>query len=94
MLLSGGCAVHEGVGYGRGPVPYYDYYYYPDWDVYSYPEGHLYYWNEEGRWHSGPRLPDRYELHEEGREHLRLHTREPWTEHNREQEEPGEEHRR
>ncbi len=79
VVLSGGCAIHGGVAYGE--VPYYDYYYYPEWNVYFYPHGHLYYWHEGEHWRSGARLPERYSLREEHREHLRLHTREPWTEH-------------
>lgn len=65
---------------GPGPVAYYDYDYYPDWNVYYYPGARVYYWNDEGRWRSGPGLPPRYHLREEQREHLRLHSREPWME--------------
>jgi hypothetical protein len=80
-LLSGGCA---DVGYVGGSYGYYDYDYYPDGQVYFYPQGGIYYWNDRGHWRSGRRLPGGYELHEEHREHLRLHSREPWTEHHEE----------
>jgi hypothetical protein len=63
-----------------GPVAY-DYDYYPDWDIYFYPQGRIYYWNNGGHWRSGRELPPRYRLHEETREHLQLHSRQPWTEH-------------
>ena len=66
---------------GPGPVAYYDYDYYPEWDVYYYPEGHIYYWNDGGHWRSGGRLPSHYVLHDENRERLQLHSRQPWTEH-------------
>ena len=83
ILFYTGCAEEHaeyrgGAYYGGG---YYDYDYYPDADVYFYPEAHVYYWNDGGRWRSGRDLPPRYRLHAEHREHLRLHSREPWTEH-------------
>jgi hypothetical protein len=80
LLLLVGCT---GVAYTTpgGSVAFYDYDYYPDGDVYFYPHDHIYYWNDGGHWRSGGRLPDRYHLREEGREHLRLHSRQPWTEH-------------
>jgi hypothetical protein len=97
VVLSGGCAFHGAVYSSGPPGPYYDYYFYPDWDVYYYPHGHIYYWNDGGHWRSAGRLPPRYELHEEHREQLRLHTRKPWTEHHQERsrqhpEQPGHDH--
>jgi hypothetical protein len=89
-LFSAGCAEHEehehygGGAYYGGGATYYDYDYYPDEDIYFYPEAHVYYWNDGGRWRSGRDLPPRYRLNEERREHLRLHSRQPWTEHHRE----------
>lgn len=81
VYTGGGGVVYAG---GGGGVVYYDYDYYPDWDVYFYPRAHIYYWYEGGRWCSGERLPPRFEIREEHREHLRLHTQQPWTEHHRE----------
>lgn len=81
LLLSAGCT---GVAYTGRPPGLYDYDYYPDWDVYYYPEGRIYYWNDDGHWRSGPEVPHWYHLHSEGREHLQLHTRRPWTEHHEE----------
>ena len=78
VLLSAGCV---GVGYAGGSTGYYDYDYYPDRDIYFYPQGGIYYWNDGGHWRSGRRLPGRYELREERREHLQLRSRRPWTEH-------------
>ncbi|MGH7954242.1 MAG: hypothetical protein ACREFE_20295 [Limisphaerales bacterium] len=85
VLFSVGCA---GVVYPAGTVGYYDYDYYPDLDVYFYPEGGVYYWNEGGHWSSGRRLPPTYHFHEESHEQLRLHSRQPWTEHHEEHVQP------
>jgi hypothetical protein len=76
---SAGCTVEEHGPYRAGV--YYDYDYYPDANVYFYPEGRIYYWYHDGRWKSGPVLPDRYVIREERREHLHLRSREPWREH-------------
>lgn len=76
LLLTAGC--EEGVYGGAGC---YDYDYYPGADVYFYPDENIYYWNDGRDWRWGRRLPDEYRLHEEEWEHLRLHSREPWTEH-------------
>ena len=81
-MLSGGCVVPGEVSYSGGP--YYDYYYYPEANVYFYPSGRRYYWHDGGHWRSGRRMPPRFSLREEHREHLRLHSRQPWTEHRRE----------
>jgi hypothetical protein len=90
-LLSGGCT---GVVYTEpGPGGYYYYDYYPGLDVYFYPEAHVYYWSDEGHWHSGGRLPRRYDLHREYHERLRLHSREPWKAYHGEHEEFEERHR-
>jgi hypothetical protein len=78
LQVFSGCVVYPEGGYS---ATYYDYDYYPAWDVYYYPERRVYYWNDGGRWRSGGRLPNRYVFHEEQSEHLRLHTRQPWTEH-------------
>ncbi len=98
LLVSAGCVVRERVAYQGGGVAasaYYDYDYYPDGDVYYYPEGRLYYWNEGGRWLSGPQLPSRYHVQSEHREHMRTHTRDPWTERRRDKDhEEHEEHER
>ena len=84
-LMLGGFALTAGcVAYGGGGVAYYDYDYYPDYDVYFYPQARIYYWNEGGHWRSGERLPPHYEFHEEHREHLQLHSQQPWTEHHEE----------
>jgi hypothetical protein len=80
-LLSAGCA---DVGYAGASYGYYDYDYYPEGNVYFYPQGGIYYWNDAGHWRSGRRIPERYEWREEHREHLRLHSREPWIEHHEE----------
>jgi hypothetical protein len=81
VVLSAGCVVHESGGVVRSGGPYYDYYYYPEAHVYYYPSGRVYYWRDGEHWRSGRRVPSRYSLHEEHREQLRLHSREPWTEH-------------
>lgn len=65
---------------GGSASGYYDYDYYPGPDVYFYPQRRIYYWNDGARWRSGRRLPPRYHLREEEREHLRFRSREPWTE--------------
>jgi hypothetical protein len=80
LILSAGCASE---GYYAGGA-YYDYDYYPDWGIYYYPRGHVYYWNDEGRWHSGERLPEHYDLHEHHSERLHLRSQQPWTEHHME----------
>src|SRR5258705_10622565 len=80
MMLSAGCVVRTGGGVVSGGA-YYDYYYYPEANVYFYPSGRRYYWHDGEHWRWGQRVPPRYSLHEEHREHLRLHSREPWTEH-------------
>lgn len=68
--------------YGGGGAVYYDYDYYPGSDVYFYPRGNLYYWHEEdGRWLSGGRAPERYPLHRDHPQHLHLRSPEPWTVH-------------
>jgi hypothetical protein len=91
ILCFTGCV---GVAYPVGPPGvYYDYDYYPDWDVYYYPAGHIYYWNDAGHWRSGREVPRRYHFNEERqepREHLRLQTRQPWTEHHEEHNGHGE----
>jgi len=82
MLFSTGCT---GVVYTEGPAGvYYDCDYYPAWDVYFYPSGHIYYWNDGGHWRSGRRLPPTYHIGGEHHEQLRLHSRQPWTEHHEE----------
>lgn len=73
-----GCA---GETYATGGVAYYDYDYYPNWDVYYYPHDRVYYWHDGEHWRSGHGLPNQYRLREEQHEHLQLHTRQPWTEH-------------
>jgi hypothetical protein len=94
VLWFTGCAV-RGVAYSNGPaLDYYDYDYYPDTDVYFYPRSHVYYWHDGDRWRSGGRLPPRYKLHEERREHLRLHSREPWREHREHEEHEHHDERR
>ena len=71
---------HEHYGeLGHHNSHYYRYDYYPDANVYYYPEGQMYYWYHDGRWKSGPRLPDRYVLRAENRQRLRSRTPEPWT---------------
>ena len=82
LLLTAGCTVHEHRAY-REPAPaaYYEYDYYPAYNVYYSPRARVYYWNDGGRWASGRRLPSHYEVREAQREQLRLHSREPWTEH-------------
>ena len=82
LLFSAGCAVHEhGYVSGGVTVDTYDYDYYPAYNVYYYPRTRVYYWNDGGRWASGHRPPAHYELRPESREQLRLHSRQPWTEH-------------
>jgi hypothetical protein len=76
MLFFTGC-----VTYAPGPDGYYDYDYYPERDVYFYSAGGIYYWNDGGHWRHGRHLPPQFALHQENREHLQLHTRQPWTEH-------------
>jgi hypothetical protein len=83
MLFSTGC-----VAYAPGPDGYYDYDYYPDVDVYYYSVGGIYYWNRDGRWFHGRHLPPHFVLHDENRQHLQLHTRQPWTEHHAEHGQP------
>lgn len=77
ILTFAGCA---GPGYTSATVAY-DYDYYPSSDVYYYPHERVYYWNDAGHWRSGRGVPNHYQLHEQEREHLQLHTRQPWTEH-------------
>jgi len=78
LALSTGCV---GVAYPGGAAVYYDYDYYPGWNIYFYPAGHIYYWNEGGHWRSGAHLPPAYHLNGQSHEQLRLHSRQPWTEH-------------
>lgn len=78
LLLFTGCAdvAYEG---GVG-VAYYDYDYYPDCDVYFCPDRHIYYWYEGGGWRSGGSLPSHYVLRADLRQHMQLHSQQPWTE--------------
>jgi len=78
LLLGSGCA---GGVYTSGTVGYYDYDYYPDSDVYFYPQANVFFWNDGHDWRHGRYLPHDFRLREENREHLRLHSHEPWTEH-------------
>jgi hypothetical protein len=84
LLLGSGLVVSTGCVapyYGGGRVAHYDYDYYPDADVYFYPHGKTYFWNEQGNWRSGGRLPEHYDLRNHQSQHLRLHSQQPWTEH-------------
>jgi len=80
VMWFAGCVAPASVQYSA-TAPYYDYYYYPQANVYFYPSGHVYYWHDGSRWQSGRHVPSRYSFHDERRQQLRLHTREPWTEH-------------
>lgn len=80
LAFFAGCAAEVYPAPG-GDVAYYDYDYYPGVNVYFYPHDHIYYWHDRDHWRSGRALPYRYHLNEEQREHLRLHSRQPWEEH-------------
>jgi len=72
LFFSSGC-----VSYNKD-IGYHDYDYYPDINVYYLPEGRIYYWNENGHWVSGDKLPDKFDLRERKPQHLRHQGQEPW----------------
>ncbi len=89
LLLGGGCVIHEHPAYEAAPGGYYDYYYYPQANVYYDPSGGNYYWNREGRWEPGRRLPEHYRLEGSHYEQYRSRSREPWAEHEQREHEHG-----
>ncbi len=87
VLLAGGCSFHKSVVHESSttaPAPAvaaYDYEYYPAANVYYDPAHGKYYWFEDGRWHSGHRLPSKIVIAGIPPEHVRYTTPEPWLEH-------------
>ena len=57
------------------------YYYYPDEEVYFDPVARLYWWKEDGEWHSGDEVPARIHLRERDRVILDVPESEPWRHH-------------